>query len=118
MLGAIDGTLGCVVWPSYVGACEEDPAGGVVAYGEPTGLDYERGQITWAVNEQGELEGRAVVKAGKGVYTHLSYFSGPEGPCQVGKVQLPHPIRFDVPGVIEVYPITNPDLQLNKNQGC
>lgn len=118
MLGAIDGTLGCIVWPSYVGACEGDPAGGLIAYGEPTSPDYCRGQITWGLDGDGNVEGRAFIKAGKGTYTHLSYFTGPEGANMVGKVQLPHPIQFDVPGVIEVYPIVNHELQLNTKQGC
>jgi hypothetical protein len=118
MFGGTDGTLGCVVWPTYVGVCEGDPLGGVIAYGEPTGIDYERGQIVWGLDAAGDIEGRAFVKAGAGTYTHLAYFSGPEGANMVGKVQLPHPIKFDTAGVIEVYPITNPDLQLNRKQGC
>lgn len=114
------GTFGVVVWPAYVGACQADPGPGPTPYGEPTGLDYKRGQIQWEVAANGEIVGRAFVHVGPGYYTHLGFFSGPEGPCMVGKRQLPHPLDWhNAPvGTIEIYPITNPDLGLNKAQGC
>jgi len=110
------GHFGAVVWPAYAGVCVGDPGPGPIAYGEPEGTDYRRGQIQWAM-EDGEIVGRAFVNVGVGSYTHAAYFSGPEGPRQVGKYQFPHPIRFPRPGVIELYPITNPSLRLNKAQG-
>jgi len=64
------------------------------------------------------IVGRARIQAPAGHYTHLAYFSGPEGACMVGKVQLPHPVLFLSAGEIEIYPITNSDLQLLKAQGC
>lgn len=115
--GAGDGTLDIAVWPAYVGACQEDPGPGPVAYGEPEATRYRRGQIQWGM-ENDDIVGRAVIRAEPGVYTHLAYFRGPDGPCMCGKVQLPHPIRFPRAGVIEVYPITNSDLRLLKAQGC
>ena len=112
-----DGTLTIAVWPAYVGACQADPGPGPVAYGEPEATQYQRGQIQWGM-EKDDIVGRALIHAGPGLYTHLAYFRGPEGSCMCGKIQLPHPILFRQPGVIEVYPITNSDLRLLKAQGC
>jgi hypothetical protein len=116
LVAAGDGTLNVVVWPAYVGACQEDPGPGSVPYGEPQGTEYQRGQIQWAM-ENGDIVGRAFIHTGAGHYTHLAYFRGPEGPCMCGEMQLPHPILFRRAGVIEVYPITNSDLRLVKAQG-
>jgi hypothetical protein len=112
-----DGTLSVVVWPAYVGVCQEDPGPGPAPYGEPRGIQYQRGQIHWGM-ENDDIVGRALIHAGPGLYTHLAYFRGPEGSCMCGKIQLPHPIPFRRIGVIEVYPITNTDLRLLKAQGC
>ena len=111
-----DGTLTIAVWPAYVGACQEDPGPGPIAYGEPEAADYHRGQIQWDM-ENDEIVGRAFIHAGPGRYTHLAYFRAADGPCMCGKVQFPHPILFRQPGLIEIYPITNPDMRLLKAQG-
>jgi hypothetical protein len=110
------GTLGVAVWPSYVGICVGDPGEGPHARWEPISADYKRGQITWGM-ENNEVIGRAEILAPAGQFTHLAYFSGPEGACMVGKVQLPHPILFPTAGHIDVYPIRNADLKLNERQG-
>lgn len=119
-LGGGHGTLAMVVWPAYVGFCTQDPGPGPTPYGEPTEPYYQRGQIQWGM-ENGEIVGRALVKAPKTSplqpYTHLAYFSGPEGDCMSGKAQASQPITFHSDGVIEVYPITNTDLKLNQAQG-
>ena len=112
-----DGTLTIAVWPAYVGACQSDPGAGPIAYGEPQATRYQRGQIQWSM-EKDDIVGRAFIHAGRGLYTPLAYFRAADGPCMCGKVQLPHPILFRQPGVIEVYPITNSDLRLLKAQGC
>ena len=49
-----------------------------VCYGEPEGIQYQRGQIQWGM-ANGDIVGRAYVQAGPGVYTHLAYFRGPKG---------------------------------------
>jgi hypothetical protein len=68
--------------------------------------------------ENGEITGRALINIPPNVEcTHFVYFTHPTDPISVGNKQLPHPIRFDTPGVIEAYPITNPDLRLNQRQG-
>ena len=103
----VDGTLALTVWPAYIGICVEDPGPGPVANGEP-GVDYRRGQIHWAM-ENGEIVGHAAIHAPRGCYTHMAYFSGPEGPCMTGRMQIAHPLRFEG-GLIDVYPITNSDL--------
>jgi len=112
-----EGVFGAVIWPSFVGACTEDPGGGLVAYGEPEDVSYSRGGIVWGM-DNGEIVGRALVNLPAGTYTHLAYFHGPEGPRMGGKMQLPHPLVFPTDGVLEVYPITNPNLELNTKQGC
>jgi hypothetical protein len=115
------GNLSFAVWPVYVGACTEDPGVPPLAFGEPTDPSYERGQISYGHEVHDNVEqivGRAFIKAPEGRYTHLAYFSGPEGACMTGKVQLPHPIVFVGPdNTLEVYPITNDDLKLLKTQG-
>jgi len=117
LTAAGDGTLEIAIWPAYVGACQEDPGPGPIAYGEPQDSRYQRGQIQWGM-EKDNIVGRALIHAGPGRYTHLAYFRGPEGPCMCGKIQLPHPILFPRVGVIEIYPINNSDLRLLKAQGC
>lgn len=128
MTGAVKaggvGKLGVVVWPSYVGFCTADPGPGPVPYGEPTHPYYKRGQIQWArevIDGAEQVVGRAFVMVPKTSilvpYTHEAFFSGPEGNCMMGKCQLPQPIPFPVDGKIEVYPIINPDLRINKAQG-
>jgi hypothetical protein len=117
LLAPSDGTLRVAVWPTYVGVCQQDPGPGAVPYGEPQGTEYQRGQITWGM-ERGEIIGRAQIHAGAGMYTHLAYFHGPEGPHMCGKVQLSHPIRLSRATMITVHPITNPDGHLLKAQGC
>lgn len=111
-----EGVLGAVIWPSYVGFCTEDPGAGLIACGEPDDVSYQRGQIQWEY-ANGDIVGRAFVNVPAGTYTHLAYFHGPEGPAMGGKMQLSHPIFYDRTGVVEVYPIINPDLRLNKRQG-
>lgn len=116
-----EGTLGIAIWPAYVGACIEDPGPGPIAYGEPESTHYARGQINWGIEASSSSEqivGRALIHAPAGIYTHLAYFRGPEGPCMSGKLQLQHPIVFPSSGVIEIYPITNDGLKLLKAQGC
>jgi hypothetical protein len=110
-LDANEGTLGLTVWPTYVGVSAGAPAGGL--HWEPHDVYYQRGQITWALEAE-QIVGRAKIYAPAGQYTHLVYFHHPEDPQSVGSVQLPHPVVFDTPGVIDVYPITNTDLGLLK----
>ena len=62
-----DGTLTIAVWPTYVGACREDPGPGPIAYGEPEATRYQRGQIQWGM-EEGAIVGRAVIHAEAGRY--------------------------------------------------
>ena len=69
LTAAGDGTLTIAVWPAYVGACQEDPGPGPIAYGEPEATEYQRGQIQWGM-ENDEIVGRAFIHAGPGsLYT-------------------------------------------------
>jgi hypothetical protein len=110
------GTLQLVVWPSYVGVSCGAPNDGL--HFEPTTMaGYDRGQISWGL-EDGQIVGRALIHAPADLtYSHLVYFTHPTEPTSVGNRQLPHPITFTTAGVIEVYPITNEDLAMNKRQG-
>lgn len=110
-----EGTLGVLVWPSYVGACYGEPTTGVLSVFEPSqNPRYKRGQINWGM-EGDQIVGRAFIHVPKGEYTHLLYFTHPELAEVVGSVQLPHPIIYHGDdNIIEVYPITNADLQLLK----
>lgn len=115
-----EGTLSFTVWPAYVGFCIQDPGPGPTPYGEPTDPIYQRGQIEWSM-EGDEIVGRAFVQVPKTgpltAYTHQAFFTGPGPDCMVGKMQLSQPIQFHSDGVIEVYPIINRDMHLNKAQG-
>jgi hypothetical protein len=115
-MSAGDGTLAMVVWPSYVGVSCGAPNDGM--HWEPaSSTDYERGQIQWGM-ENGEIVGRALIHVPAGVeFTHFVYFTHPTDPVSIGNRQMPYPYRPETAGVLEVYPITNPDLALNKRQG-
>jgi len=104
-----DGTLSLIVWPAYVGVSTTPPTGGL--HWEPSDIYYQRGQINWELEGE-QIVGRAKIYAPAGTFTHLIYFRHPEDPQSVGSVQLPHPITFTEAGVIDVYPITNQDLEL------
>jgi hypothetical protein len=109
-----EGTLSFTVWPAYVGACTGEPTNGVQTVWEPNSPSYKRGQIMWALEGE-QIVGRAEIHAPAGTYTHLLYFHHPEEPHIAGSVQLPHPLVFTNPtNVIDVYPITNADLELLK----
>lgn len=108
-----DGVLSMQVWPTYVGASQGHPL--LVGFSEPDHVNYKRGQIFWEtagddmLELKGQIIGRAQILVPAGLYTHLAYYYGPEGPCMAGEgFQLPHPISFANDGVFEVYPITNP----------
>lgn len=115
-LGGGDGTLGVIVWPSYVGVSHGEPNDGM--HFEPSASpDYERGQISWGM-DNGDIVGRALVSVPAGMeFTHFLYFTHPTHPQSIGNRKMLHPIKFPTAGVIEVYPITNPDLAMNKRQG-
>jgi hypothetical protein len=120
-IGAADGTLQMQVWPSHVGVCDRHPGLPPAADGEPLhDDDYVRGQIHWASEKIGGVEqivGRTFVQVPPGEYTHIAFFSGPTGLNMVGASQLEQPLRITESGQIEVYPITNPALELNHIQG-
>lgn len=105
------GTLAMTVWPTFAGVGVGHPGDRLAAVSEPLAAGYQRGQIAWEP-ANGTVIGRALVYVPAGEYTHSLFFRGPDGPSLCGSRRLPHPIRFDRPGVIELYPITNEDLEL------
>ena len=99
-----DGKLGATVWPAHAGAIS-------VLGCEPVNHhDYDRGQIKWEMDSSGKIVGRAKVRLPKGEFTHIAFFHTPTGPSFAGPpMQLDHPIKFDKPGILEVYPISGPE---------
>lgn len=108
---ASEGLLTMTVWPTFAGVGTSHPGDRLAAASEPLDPAYQRGQIVWEPR-QGTVVGRARIHAPAGEYTHALYFRGPEGASLCGSVKLPHPVRLDRPGVIDLNPITNGDLQL------
>lgn len=108
---ASEGLLTMAVWPTFAGVGTGHPGDRLAAASEPLNPAYQRGQITWEPRG-GTIMGRARVHVPAGEYTHALYFRGPDGPSMCGSVRLPHPVRLDTPGVIDLDPITNADLEL------
>lgn len=105
------GLFGAIIWPTYVGAATDDPGAGPVPDHEPIDdTHYERGQITWETQEDGEVRGRAAVHAPQGRYTYVVFCHGPRE-LMVGKTKLAQPITLDRPGVIPFDPIDNQNLR-------
>lgn len=106
-----DGTLTLIVWPTHVGVATEA--------GEPgTSADYERGQVDWQPDINGEIIGRALINVPAGEYTHLVYFHCPLGGRHSTIKQMEHPLRMPTTGVVEIYPIVNGDQLGNILSEC
>ena len=105
--GSGDGVLSFVVWPTHAGAVNER---GDEPMGDP---DYQRGQITWAVNEQGRLVGSVhiSVPSGNTDWTHIIYTHNPTKPGFVTAQKLAHPLRLPEGGSIDLIDITDEDVQ-------
>lgn len=114
MESGIAGTLSFVVWPVYVGVCNAELGTPPLFVDEPINDEvYERGQITWAYENE-KIVGRARVIVPMGFYTHLLYFQHPTKPELTGITKMLHPIRMtEIVNVIDVYPIVNDDTALN-----
>lgn len=104
MSGGGDGTLGFIVWPTHCGAVNDR---GEEPMGDP---DYGRGQINWALNEQGRLVGRTRVNVPAGDWTHLIYTHNPTQPGYITAQKLAHPLRMSAKGTIDLMDITDDDV--------
>ena len=105
--GGGDGVLSMVVWPVYAGAVNE-------AGEEPMGeRDYERGQITWALNEQDRIVGRAKISVPRGTkdWTHVIYTHHPTSPGFSTAQKLAHPMHLPDGGTIDLLDITDEDVR-------
>ena len=117
-MGLNEGTLGAIVWPTYIGvACE-----GVTppfSCDEPHNGGYQRGQIIWTpVNDDRQVIGRARIMCPPGTYTHFVYFKHPSRPQACGVAKMAHPIRCTEPlTALDVDPIINDDLRLSRLGG-
>jgi len=101
-----DGTLSFVVWPTYAGAVNERGE-------EPMGdRDYERGQITWELNEQGRLVGRTKINVPRGIgdWTHIIYCHNPTEVGFITAQKLAHPLHLPDGGCIDLIDITDGDV--------
>jgi hypothetical protein len=103
--GGGDGTLGFVVWPTHAGA--------VNARGEEPmfGLEYQRGQITWAVNEKGDLEGSTTITVPAGQWCWIIYCHNAFRPGYVTAQKLAHPLTLSTPGTIDLTGITEDEVK-------
>ena len=104
--GDNEGTLSFVVWPTHAGAVNERGE-------EPMGeRDYERGQITWSLNEQGRLVGnvKILVPRGTAAWTHIIYCHNPTDPGFITAQKLAHPLRVPDGGTIDLIDITDGDI--------
>ncbi len=112
-MGHIPGTglLSGIVWPVYMGVATGDP-GPVWAAPlvEPFGdINYNRGQINWVPQKNGDVLGTAEVFVPKGVYTYLVFCAGPLQHGIIGCRPLEQPLIFDRPGIVDISPIRNRD---------
>jgi hypothetical protein len=113
MTGAVRATLGAIVWPVYLGMSTGHPGvvEGAVPLHEPfDDIDYERGQITWVRQPDGEILGRARVCIPKGVWTHYVFCSGFQPAALLGARALEQPLVFDRAGFVDVDPIYNREV--------
>jgi hypothetical protein len=102
------GRLSVDVWPVYVGLGTAHPGDGPVADNEPyDDFDYQRGQITWVPQPDGEVVGHATVYAPKGVYTHILFFRGPHPEALQGFDPMEQAMVFDRSMAVEINPIQN-----------
>jgi hypothetical protein len=99
------GILHVDVWPTYIGIGEADGTVITEHNGHP---DYERGQIHWETQPDGDIVGHARVQLPKGVWTHLLFCHGPTE-LIISNEKFDHPIVFDRAGFVDIGPIHNKD---------
>jgi hypothetical protein len=114
----IEGTLGVVVWPVYIGAAMEG-ATPPFHVNEPHNGGYRRGTIAWIpVPDSRQVIGRARILVPPGVYTHFVYFHHPVAGQCCGVAKMDFPVHCTEPlTVLDVDPIVNSDLALLTMKG-
>jgi hypothetical protein len=75
------------------------------------GVDYQRGQISWAVNEQGLIRGRATVTVPAGEWAWIIYCHAPLTPGFVTAQKLAHSLMLSEAGTIELSEITEDEVR-------
>ena len=102
-----DGVLTMVVWPTHAGAVNER---GEEPMSDP---DYQRGQITWELNEQGRIVGRVKINIPRGMldWTHVIYTHHPTTPTFIVAQKLAQPMRLPDGGTIDLLDITDDDVK-------
>jgi hypothetical protein len=100
-----EGVLSFVVWPPYAGAVKSNGE-------EPMfGLEYQRGQITWAVNEAGILLGSTTITVPAGEWAWIIYCHSQFRPGYTTCSKLAHPLVLHEAGTIDLHGITENDIK-------
>jgi hypothetical protein len=105
MAGGGDGVLSFVVWPTYAGAVQDNGE-------EPMfGLDYQRGPITWALNDEGKMRGSATILVPAGEWSWIIYCHNQFRPGFVTTRKLAHPLVLSEAGTIDLRDITEEEVK-------
>jgi hypothetical protein len=113
----VNAALNAIVWPVYVGVsnCHPGAVVGACPMGEPWWHpDYERGQITWErmppdlLHVDGEILGRALIKAPAGIWTHWVFCSGFQQAALMDSTLMDFPTVLQQSTVIDLRPIKGP----------
>lgn len=100
-----EGVLRAVVWPTHAGACNE--------FGEEpiSDPDYQRGQLSWGLDESGALTGHCRILVPAGRWCFVVYSHHPARPVIISAQKLSIP--FDLPQAswIDLDGITEADVR-------
>jgi len=100
------GVLSMLVWPTHAGAVNhvgEEPM---------SNLDYRRGQIDWAVGDDGKIRGHTKIFVPAGHWCWIIYTHHPTEPTLITTRKLEHPLILPIPGIIDLHGIDENDIQL------
>jgi hypothetical protein len=99
------GILSVVVWPTHVGAVKSNGE-------EPMfDLDYQRGQITWGMDDTGQLSGHANIAVPAGEWAWIIYSNDQYTPGFVHAQKLAQPLILSSAGMITMEQITEGDIR-------
>jgi len=100
------GVLSVVVWPTHAGAINQ--------HGEEplSNLDYRRGQISWAVGDDGKIRGHTTIHVPAGEWDWIVYCHHPTDPIIITATKFAHPLILPRPGAIDLRDLDENDLQL------
>jgi hypothetical protein len=100
-----DGILSAVIWPSHAGACDEQG-------NEPiSNPDYQRGQLSWGLDESGRLTGHCRILVPAGTWCFTIYSHHPTKPVIINAQKLSPPMILPKAGWIDLDNITEEDIR-------